>query len=62
MTAHETSATKDVVQIVFDGFNSRDIDRVARICADDFMLGVTFDPLRPFIPYHIQRQLSKILL
>jgi steroid delta-isomerase-like uncharacterized protein len=31
-------ANKDVVRVIFDGFNSGDIDRVAAICADDFVL------------------------
>lgn len=29
---------KAVVRVIFDGFNARDLDRVAAICADDFML------------------------
>jgi hypothetical protein len=29
---------KAVVQVVFDGFNARDFDRVAAVCADDFVL------------------------
>ena len=33
-----TSQNADVVRIVFDGFNAGDVERVARICADDFTL------------------------
>ena len=29
---------KTVVQVVFDGFNARDFDRIAAVCADDFVL------------------------
>lgn len=29
---------KEVVRVIFDGFNARDLDRVAAICADDFVL------------------------
>jgi steroid delta-isomerase-like uncharacterized protein len=29
---------QDVVKVIFDGFNSRDLDRVAAICSDDFVL------------------------
>ena len=29
---------KEVVRVIFDGFNSRDLDRVAAICSDDFVL------------------------
>ena len=29
---------KEVVRVVFDGFNARDFDRVAAVCADDFVL------------------------
>lgn len=31
-------ANKALVRVVFDGFNARDLDRVAAICADDFIL------------------------
>ena len=35
----ENSRTNaDVVRVVFDGFNAGDVERVARICADDFIL------------------------
>lgn len=31
-------ANKNVVRVIFDGFNSGDVERVASICADDFVL------------------------
>ena len=34
----ENAAAKDLVRTVFEGFNRRDVERVARICADDFTL------------------------
>jgi steroid delta-isomerase-like uncharacterized protein len=36
MAASENA--KDLVRVVFDGFNAKDIERVAAICADDFVL------------------------
>jgi steroid delta-isomerase-like uncharacterized protein len=33
-----STTPKDVVGIVFEGFNARDVDRVAAVCADDFTL------------------------
>lgn len=32
------SSATDIVRTIFDGFNARDLDRVAAICAEDFML------------------------
>lgn len=32
------STAKELVCAVFEGFNTRDLDRVAAICADDFIL------------------------
>ncbi len=29
---------KAIVRVIFDGFDARDLDRVAAICADDFVL------------------------
>jgi steroid delta-isomerase-like uncharacterized protein len=34
----ENTAAKDLVRIVFEGFNAGDVDQVARICAEDFVL------------------------
>ena len=33
-----TEENKAVVRAVFDGFNARDLDRVAAVCAEDFVL------------------------
>jgi steroid delta-isomerase-like uncharacterized protein len=33
-----STTAKDLVGIVFEGFNARDVDRVAAICAEDFTL------------------------
>jgi steroid delta-isomerase-like uncharacterized protein len=33
-----STTPKDLVGIVFEGFNARDVDRVAAVCADDFTL------------------------
>ena len=33
-----TQANKDLVRGIFDGFNARQLDRVAALCADDFTL------------------------
>ena len=30
--------TKAIVRVVFDRFNAREVDRVAAICADEFLL------------------------
>ena len=38
MAENASSTPQDLVRVVFEGFNSRDVDRIARICADDFLL------------------------
>lgn len=32
------TSNADLIRTIFDGFNARDLDRVAAICADDFVL------------------------
>jgi steroid delta-isomerase-like uncharacterized protein len=38
MSAASNAEAKDLVRIVFEGFNARDVERIAAICADDFTL------------------------
>ncbi|MFN8591157.1 MAG: ester cyclase [Thermomicrobiales bacterium] len=36
--SEQNSRNAELVSVVFEGFNERDIERVAAICADDFLL------------------------